>query len=224
LAVGLSNPYRFALNTKSNTPQPKCPKRNGWIESPSSISCGLFICHSRCFCETFCNGTLIQWYHIFHRYLYRGLSTGDRPTCDQCLRIHEKLTEKAGMGCILRSLADTVNTVWLDRVHQKFKFILFDWIVYTKSSNLYCLTGTMIMCMFQKLCLALKLVIWYLVSYFIFIRAGHCIDKSQISCQLPTYQTRFLYLRLRINVTSSLNQCKSNWNWITCHGNVIDAG
>jgi hypothetical protein len=127
LAVGLSNPYRFALNTKSNTPQPKCPKRNGWIESPSSISCGLFICHSRCFCETFCNGTLIQWYHIFHRYLYRGLSTGDRPTCDQCLRIHEKLTEKAGMGCILRSLADTVNTVWLDRVHQKFKFILFDW-------------------------------------------------------------------------------------------------
>lgn len=46
------------------------------------------------------------------RYLYRGLSTGDRPTCDQCLRIHEKLTERAGLGCILRSLADTVNTVW----------------------------------------------------------------------------------------------------------------
>uniref|UniRef100_M1CGH6 Actin-related protein 2/3 complex subunit 5 n=1 Tax=Solanum tuberosum TaxID=4113 RepID=M1CGH6_SOLTU len=45
------------------------------------------------------------------RYLYRGLSTGDRPTCDQCLRIHEKLTEKAGLGCILRCLADTVNTV-----------------------------------------------------------------------------------------------------------------
>ncbi|KAH0450712.1 hypothetical protein IEQ34_021404 [Dendrobium chrysotoxum] len=45
------------------------------------------------------------------RYLYRGLATGDRPTCDQCLRIHEKLTEKAGLGCILRSLADTVNTV-----------------------------------------------------------------------------------------------------------------
>ncbi|KAH9655908.1 actin-related protein 2/3 complex subunit 5A [Citrus sinensis] len=44
-------------------------------------------------------------------YLYRGLSTGDRPTCDQCLRIHEKLTEKAGLGCILRCLADTVNTV-----------------------------------------------------------------------------------------------------------------
>ncbi|KAL6005092.1 hypothetical protein ACLOJK_005653 [Asimina triloba] len=44
-------------------------------------------------------------------YLYRGLATGDRPTCDQCLRIHEKLTERAGLGCILRCLADTVNTV-----------------------------------------------------------------------------------------------------------------
>ncbi|KAH7511638.1 hypothetical protein JRO89_XSUnG0187200 [Xanthoceras sorbifolium] len=44
-------------------------------------------------------------------YLYRGLSTGDRPTCDQCLRIHEKLTERAGLGCILRCLADTGNTV-----------------------------------------------------------------------------------------------------------------
>ncbi|KAM1369987.1 hypothetical protein ACFX2F_040500 [Malus domestica] len=40
-----------------------------------------------------------------------GLSTGDWPTCDQCLRIHEKLTERAGLGCILRYLADTVNTV-----------------------------------------------------------------------------------------------------------------
>lgn len=48
---------------------------------------------------------------MIYRYLYRGLSTGDRPTCDQCLRIHEKLTEKAGLGCILRCLADTVNTV-----------------------------------------------------------------------------------------------------------------
>ncbi|KAE9602080.1 hypothetical protein Lalb_Chr13g0304551 [Lupinus albus] len=46
-----------------------------------------------------------------HRYLYRGLATGDRPTCDQCLRLHEKLTEKAGLGCILRFLTDTVNTV-----------------------------------------------------------------------------------------------------------------
>ncbi|MFQ6664221.1 hypothetical protein Gotur_031403 [Gossypium turneri] len=50
-------------------------------------------------------------YCVISRYLYRGLSTGDRPTCDQCLRIHEKLTERAGLGCILRSLADTVNTV-----------------------------------------------------------------------------------------------------------------
>ncbi|XP_022922855.1 actin-related protein 2/3 complex subunit 5A isoform X1 [Cucurbita moschata] len=55
-----------------------------------------------------------EYYDILmntYRYLYRGLSTGDRPTCDQCLRIHEKLTEKAGLGCILRALADTINTV-----------------------------------------------------------------------------------------------------------------
>ncbi|KAH9655909.1 actin-related protein 2/3 complex subunit 5A [Citrus sinensis] len=47
----------------------------------------------------------------YYDILMKGLSTGDRPTCDQCLRIHEKLTEKAGLGCILRCLADTVNTV-----------------------------------------------------------------------------------------------------------------
>ncbi|KAK8950600.1 Actin-related protein 2/3 complex subunit 5A [Platanthera guangdongensis] len=52
-----------------------------------------------------------EYYDILMKYLYRGLATGDRPTCDQCLRIHEKLTEKAGLGCILRSLAETVNTV-----------------------------------------------------------------------------------------------------------------
>ncbi|KAF5446146.1 hypothetical protein F2P56_031797 [Juglans regia] len=52
-----------------------------------------------------------EYYDILMKYLYRGLSTGDRPTCDQCLRIHEKLTERAGLGCILRSLADTVNAV-----------------------------------------------------------------------------------------------------------------
>ncbi|XP_039822298.1 actin-related protein 2/3 complex subunit 5A-like [Panicum virgatum] len=52
-----------------------------------------------------------EYYDILMKYLYRGLSTGDRPTCDQCLKIHEKLTEKTGLGCILRSLADTVNTV-----------------------------------------------------------------------------------------------------------------
>ncbi|RCV12315.1 hypothetical protein SEVIR_2G269600v4 [Setaria viridis] len=52
-----------------------------------------------------------EYYDILMKYLYRGLSTGDRPTCDQCLKIHEKLTEKAGLGCILRSLADTGNTV-----------------------------------------------------------------------------------------------------------------
>ncbi|KAE8715241.1 Actin-related protein 2/3 complex subunit 5B [Hibiscus syriacus] len=52
-----------------------------------------------------------EYHGILMKYLYRGLSTGDRPTCDQCLRIHEKLTERAGLGCILRSLSDTVNTV-----------------------------------------------------------------------------------------------------------------
>ncbi|KAK1274387.1 Actin-related protein 2/3 complex subunit 5A [Acorus gramineus] len=52
-----------------------------------------------------------EYYDILMKYLYRGLATGDRPTCDQCLRIHERLTERAGLGCILRSLADTVNTV-----------------------------------------------------------------------------------------------------------------
>ncbi|XP_051125555.1 actin-related protein 2/3 complex subunit 5A [Andrographis paniculata] len=52
-----------------------------------------------------------EYYDVLMKYLYRGLSTGDRPTCDQCLRIHEKLTERAGLGCILRTLADKVNTV-----------------------------------------------------------------------------------------------------------------
>ncbi|GER31174.1 actin-related protein 2/3 complex subunit 5 [Striga asiatica] len=52
-----------------------------------------------------------EYYDVLMKYLYRGLSTGDRPTCDQCLRIHEKLTEKGGLGCILRSLTDNVNTV-----------------------------------------------------------------------------------------------------------------
>lgn len=52
-----------------------------------------------------------EYYDILMKYLYRGLATGDRPTCDQCLRIHEKLTERAGLGCILRCLTDTVNTV-----------------------------------------------------------------------------------------------------------------
>eukprot|EP00249_Psilotum_nudum_P013767 c24499_g1_i2 orf=264-695(+) len=52
-----------------------------------------------------------KYYDILMKYLYRGLATGDRPTCDQCLRLHEKLTERAGMGCIMRALADTRNTV-----------------------------------------------------------------------------------------------------------------
>ncbi|XP_074320353.1 actin-related protein 2/3 complex subunit 5A-like [Silene latifolia] len=52
-----------------------------------------------------------EYYDILIKYLYKGLSTGDRPTCDQCLRIHEKLTQKAGLGCILRCLADKENMV-----------------------------------------------------------------------------------------------------------------
>ncbi|KAI4387911.1 hypothetical protein MLD38_000297 [Melastoma candidum] len=52
-----------------------------------------------------------EHYDILMKYLYRGLSTGNRPTCDQCLRIHKRLTERAGLGCIARSLADTINTV-----------------------------------------------------------------------------------------------------------------
>lgn len=53
----------------------------------------------------------METFDTIDRYLYRGLSTGDRPTCDQCLKIHEKLVERAGLGCILRSLSDKVNTV-----------------------------------------------------------------------------------------------------------------
>lgn len=52
-----------------------------------------------------------EFYDILMKYLYRGLATGDRPTCDQCLRLHEKLTERAGIGCIMRALADKQNTV-----------------------------------------------------------------------------------------------------------------
>ncbi|KAL2319920.1 hypothetical protein Fmac_028889 [Flemingia macrophylla] len=52
-----------------------------------------------------------EYHDILMKYLYRGLATGDRPTCDHFLRIHEKLTEKAGLGCILRYLTDTVNIV-----------------------------------------------------------------------------------------------------------------
>ncbi|OAE27050.1 hypothetical protein AXG93_1440s1060 [Marchantia polymorpha subsp. ruderalis] len=52
-----------------------------------------------------------EYYDLLMKYLYRGLATGDRPTCDQCLRLHEKLTQIAGMGCIMRALADTWNVV-----------------------------------------------------------------------------------------------------------------
>ncbi|XP_076895422.1 actin-related protein 2/3 complex subunit 5A-like [Bidens hawaiensis] len=52
-----------------------------------------------------------EYYDILMKYLYRGLSTGDHSLCEQCLKIHEKLTQKAGLGCILRALSDFVNTV-----------------------------------------------------------------------------------------------------------------
>ncbi|EFJ06624.1 hypothetical protein SELMODRAFT_153217 [Selaginella moellendorffii] len=52
-----------------------------------------------------------EYYDILMKYVYRGLATGDRTTCDQCLRIHEKLTDRAGMGCIMRAIADTWNVV-----------------------------------------------------------------------------------------------------------------
>ncbi|KAI3519604.1 hypothetical protein L1887_08818 [Cichorium endivia] len=48
-----------------------------------------------------------EYYDILMKYLYRGLCTGDRPTCDQCLQIHEKLTQKVGLGCILHALCDS---------------------------------------------------------------------------------------------------------------------
>ncbi|KAJ0234306.1 Actin-related protein 2/3 complex subunit 5B [Hirschfeldia incana] len=57
------------------------------------------------------NALDVEYYDTLMKYLYRGLSTGDRPTCDQCLKIHEKLTERAGLGCILRCLSDTINIV-----------------------------------------------------------------------------------------------------------------
>eukprot|EP00475_Leptophrys_vorax_P046245 TRINITY_DN9866_c0_g1_i1.p1 TRINITY_DN9866_c0_g1~~TRINITY_DN9866_c0_g1_i1.p1 ORF type:complete len:167 (+),score=10.78 TRINITY_DN9866_c0_g1_i1:75-503(+) len=45
------------------------------------------------------------------RYVYRGLSTGEPALCAASLRVHEKLTEKAGLGCIMRVLADKKHTV-----------------------------------------------------------------------------------------------------------------
>ncbi|CAH8280884.1 unnamed protein product [Arabidopsis lyrata] len=53
------------------------------------------------------NSLAAEYYDILMKYLYRGLSTGNEPTCEQCLIIHEKLIERAGLGCILRCLSDT---------------------------------------------------------------------------------------------------------------------
>lgn len=84
-----------------------CMINLGSISSPRlSCDCLSFDCIRLFVCQI-----MIETFDMIDRYLYRGLSTGDRPTCDQCLRIHEKLVERAGLGCILRSLADKVNTV-----------------------------------------------------------------------------------------------------------------
>lgn len=48
---------------------------------------------------------------ILMKYLYRGLATGDRITCDLCLKLHQKLFEMAGIGCVMRAISDTHNTV-----------------------------------------------------------------------------------------------------------------
>ncbi|GJP41027.1 hypothetical protein CLOM_g673 [Closterium sp. NIES-68] len=44
-------------------------------------------------------------------YLYRALRTGEAALCARALRVHEKLTEKAGLGCIMRVMADRKHTV-----------------------------------------------------------------------------------------------------------------
>eukprot|EP00850_Spirogloea_muscicola_P025117 SM002223S07077 [mRNA] locus=s2223:91:480:+ [translate_table: standard] len=41
---------------------------------------------------------------LLMRYLYKGLATGERALCDACLRLHAALTERAGIGCIVRAL------------------------------------------------------------------------------------------------------------------------
>lgn len=38
------------------------------------------------------------------RYVYRGLETGEQST--QLFKWHASLTEKAGMGCIMRALSE----------------------------------------------------------------------------------------------------------------------
>mmetsp|Transcript_11424 Transcript_11424/g.19527 ORF Transcript_11424/g.19527 Transcript_11424/m.19527 type:complete len:108 (-) Transcript_11424:217-540(-) len=40
------------------------------------------------------------------KYLYMGLSTGEAKLCASCLIWHEKLTNIAGNGAIIRSLSD----------------------------------------------------------------------------------------------------------------------
>ncbi|KAJ6878966.1 hypothetical protein NC652_032492 [Populus alba x Populus x berolinensis] len=63
-----------------------------------------------------------EYYDILMKYLYRGLSTGDRPTCDQCLRIHEKLTEKGWIGLhITHDIGDGHAKIRIPRAKEMIK-------------------------------------------------------------------------------------------------------
>lgn len=42
---------------------------------------------------------------LLMKYIYRGMEGGE--SCNQLLRWHAVLTEKAGMGCIMRALAES---------------------------------------------------------------------------------------------------------------------
>mmetsp|Transcript_17122 Transcript_17122/g.26511 ORF Transcript_17122/g.26511 Transcript_17122/m.26511 type:complete len:129 (-) Transcript_17122:52-438(-) len=41
---------------------------------------------------------------VLMKYIYRGMENGE--SCNQLLRWHAVLTEKAGMGCIMRALSE----------------------------------------------------------------------------------------------------------------------
>eukprot|EP00243_Klebsormidium_subtile_P009239 TRINITY_DN4578_c0_g1_i1.p1 TRINITY_DN4578_c0_g1~~TRINITY_DN4578_c0_g1_i1.p1 ORF type:complete len:147 (-),score=18.08 TRINITY_DN4578_c0_g1_i1:346-786(-) len=48
---------------------------------------------------------------VLMKYLYKGLASGEKAVCDQCLRLHERLTERVGVGSIIRALGDSKHTV-----------------------------------------------------------------------------------------------------------------
>eukprot|EP00899_Mesostigma_viride_P005838 jgi/Mesvir1/15255/Mv06476-RA.1 len=47
----------------------------------------------------------VDEYDVLMKYLYRALSIGESNTSAICFRLHEKLTEKAGVGTIIRALS-----------------------------------------------------------------------------------------------------------------------